>query len=83
MLKYKNRYQAMKFYKNFVSVTGWLENNGYSVVEDLQDGDFVVAGIPEWPQVYIALAGVLYMMSEDGVRGYSQSAVEIKSIWRR
>jgi hypothetical protein len=81
--KYSNRIQAIKFYKNFISVTGWLAGNGYNEVQDLQDGDYVVSGIAQWPQVYVALGGVLYMMCEDGLRGFSPGAIDIKSIWRR
>ena len=86
--QYYNKFTAMKFYKNYISVEGWLKNAGYRETEidennPLIDGDMVVSGIPEWPLVYVVFQGNLYFMSEDGLFAYNTKVVNKRSVWRK
>ena len=81
--KYHTAIGAKKFYKNFVSVTGWLRNQGYKRAEQLADGDFVVAENNGWPAVYIAFEGHLYFLDESRLLKLPVQLVQFDSIWRK
>lgn len=86
--QYYDKITAIKFYKNYLSVEGWLKAAGYqqtelSVDNPIQDGDMVVSGVPQWPLCYVAFQGNLYFMSEDGLQAYSSAVVKINSVWRK
>jgi hypothetical protein len=85
---YYDKFTAMKFYKNFISVEGWLKGAGYHEIEvdvdnPIIDGDMVVSGMPEWPLVYVAFQGNLYYMSEDSLFAYNTKVVNKRSVWRK
>ena len=82
--KYHSLATAFKFYRNFLSVNGWLKANGYQEVDDIADGDFLVQTVDRLPQVWIYFNGALYTIHEQrGLTAVSQDLVQDYTVWRR
>ena len=82
--RYHSLATAFKFYRNFLSVTGWLRANGYHEVDDISDGDFVVQTVDRLPQVWIYFNGALYTIHEQrGLTAVNIELVENYTVWSR
>lgn len=84
--KYHSKREAIVFYKNYLSVEGWLAAQGYearAASSHLRDGDLVQTGDLNWPLVWIAFDNNLYHMSENGLVFAKRSALAIQKIWRK
>ena len=83
--KYHSKFEAIRFYKNFVSVESWLKMNGYKPVEDdLQDGDFVIKTHPVLDQGFYYFQGAFATMDEErGLIRIDADVLEYDSAWRK
>lgn len=82
--QYYSRHEAIRFYKNFLSVEGWLQANGYNKVEELQDGDFVVVKNKLLDQGYYYFQGSFVTMDEErGLIRIQADLIDYDSAWRK
>lgn len=84
--KYNSARSALAFYRNFLSVEGWLRDKGYTSVdleEPILDGDYVLTYRRGMPFVYISAGGHLYFRDEDKLNCYLPRSIQIDSVWRR
>lgn len=85
--RYHTLKTALKFYRNFLSATGWLAANGYQsqpLDEPILDGDYVVETRLGLPVVWVAFNGGLYTVDETrNLMGVTANTITIDSIWRK
>jgi hypothetical protein len=82
--KYVSKFEAIRFYKNFVSIESWLANNDYALVTDeLKDGDFVVVNNKLIDNGYYYWRGSFVTMDEErGLIRIDSSLLTYNSAWR-
>ena len=75
--KYNSPRSALKFYRNYISVSAWFTMCGYSVIEDVEvfkDGDFVETMQVGMPLAWIVLNDNCYTIDETGMQCVKGSA---------
>jgi hypothetical protein len=86
--KYNTQSEALRFYKNFIKVEGWLVNNSYKQLTakkpKFKDGDVIVKNYKLLDLCWVYFNNSFYTMDEErGLIRIAPSVVQYDTVWRR
>ena len=86
--KYNSKFEAVRFYKNFLTVESWLKVSGYkkltAIKPKFKDGDFIVKNQKHIDQGWLYFNGSFYTMDEErGLIRINPGVVDYDTVWRQ